>query len=334
MSFEVRVAGRDVAFACAADETILDAAERAGLSIPYSCRKGVCHTCEGTLVTGEVQVRSRRVAGRTEAVLMCQARPRSDLEVALKRVERSAPPLRKTLAASVYRLARPAPDVAVLTLRFANGVRARFRAGQYLQVLMADGDRRNFSMANPPQHNDGVELHIRRIPGGRFSEAVLASIGPRDTLVVELPFGQFFLRDAEMPAILLATGTGFAPIKSMLEDALRRGISRPMRLYWGGRHQEDLYMLDGVAKLVDRAPWLSFVPALSETVSGWRGRTGLVHRAVLEDNPDMREVEVYACGNPLMIAAARRDFCGQAGLPEARFYADAFVASGRGELAI
>jgi NAD(P)H-flavin reductase/ferredoxin len=332
MSFEVRVAGRDVTFACGAEETILDAAERAGLSIPYSCRKGVCHTCEGTLVAGEVQVRSRRVAGRAEAVLMCQARPRSDVDVALKRVERSAPPLRKTLAASVYRLVRPAPDVAVLTLRFANGVRARFRAGQYLQVLMADGDRRNFSMANPPQHNDGVELHIRRIPGGRFSEAVW--IGHRDTLVVELPFGQFFLRDAEMPAILLATGTGFAPIKSMLEDALRRGISRPMRLYWGGRHQEDLYMLDGVAKLMERTRWLSFVPVLSETCGRWRGRTGLVHRAVLEDSPDMRDVEVYACGNPLMIAAARRDFCGQAGLPETRFYADAFVPSGRGEPAV
>ena len=249
-----------------------------------------------------------------------------------RREKRAA--LRKTLAASVYRLARPAPDVAVLTLRFANGVRARFRAGQYLQVLMADGDRRNFSMANPPQHNDGVELHIRRIPGGRFSEAVLAGIGTRHTLVVELPFGQFFLREAEMPAILLATGTGFAPIKSMLEDALRRGVSRPMRLYWGGRRLEDLYMLDGVAKLVDRAPWLSFVPVLSETCGRWRGRAGLVHRTVLEDNPDMRGVEVYACGNPLMIAAARRDFCGHAGLPETRFYADAFVASGGGEPAI
>jgi CDP-4-dehydro-6-deoxyglucose reductase/3-phenylpropionate/trans-cinnamate dioxygenase ferredoxin reductase subunit len=326
MSFKVRAG--DIAFACRADETILDAAERAGFAIPYSCRKGVCHTCEGALLAGEVQVRSRRVAGRADAVLMCQARPRSDVGVALKRIEPSAPPLRKTLAASVYRLARLAPDVSVLTLRFANGVRARFRAGQYLQVLMADGDRRNFSMANPPQHNDGVELHIRHIPGGRFSEAVLARIGPRDTLVVELPFGQFFLRDAEMPAILLATGTGFAPIKSMLEDALRRGLSRPMRLYWGGRCREDLYMLDWVAKLVARAPWLSFVPVVSETCAHWRGRAGLVHRAVLEDHPDLRDVEIYACGNPAMIAAARREFGQQAGLPETRFYADAFVASG------
>ncbi len=334
MSFQVRVADRDIAFACAADESILDAAERAGFSIPYSCRKGVCHTCEGALVAGEVQVRSRRIVGRSGAVLMCQARPCSDVEIAPKRIEKRTPPLRKTLTASVYRLARPAADVSVLTLRFANGVRAKFQAGQYLQVLLPDGDRRNFSMANPPHDNDGVELHIRHISGGRFSEAVLARIEPRDKLVVELPFGQFFLREAKMPAILLATGTGFAPIKSIVEDALRRGNSRPMRLYWGGRRRDDLYMLDRVAKWVERAPWLSFVPVLSQAGSHWPGRTGLVHRAALEENPDMREVEVYACGNPLMIAAAREDFGRDAGLPEARFYADAFVPSGRSEPAV
>jgi len=137
-----------------------------------------------------------------------------------------------------------------------------------------------------------------------------------------------------MPTILLATGTGFAPIKSMLEDAQRRSSRRPMRLYWGGRRPEDLYMLDWVAKLMERASWLSFAPVLSETCGGWRGRAGLVHRAVLEDHADMRNVEVYACGNPAMIAAARRDFCRQAGLSEARFYADAFVASGRDEPAV
>ena len=137
-----------------------------------------------------------------------------------------------------------------------------------------------------------------------------------------------------MPAILLATGTGFAPIKSIVEDALRRGNSRPMRLYWGGRRRDDLYMLDRVAKWEERAPLLSFVPVLSQAGGHWPGRTGLVHRVALEENPDMREVEVYACGNPLMIAAAREDFGQDAGLPEARFYADAFVPSGRSEPAV
>jgi NAD(P)H-flavin reductase/ferredoxin len=331
MSFHVRVAGSEIAFDCAADESILDAAERAGFSIPHSCRNGVCNTCEGALVAGEVQIRGRHLVGKADAVLMCQARPCSNVDIAPKRIERCAPPLRKTLTTTVYRVARPTPDVTVLTLRFPIGVRAKFRAGQYLQVLMPDGDRRNFSMANPPHDNDGVELHIRHIPGGRFSQGLLATLRPGDKLVVALPFGQFFLREAEVPAILLATGTGFAPIKSIIEGVLRRGTRRPMRLYWGGRSRDDLYMLDRVAKWVDRAPWLSFVPVLSQARGHWTGRTGLLHRVVLEENPDMTDLEVYACGNPLMIAAAQRDFSREAGLPKARFYADAFVASGRSE---
>ena len=335
MTIHVRVAGHEIAFDCAADETILDAAERAGFSLPYSCRKGVCNTCEGALASGEVQIRSRRIAGKNDSVLMCQARPRSDVAIAPRRIEKSAPLLRKTLTATVYRIARPAPDVCLLTLRFANGVRAKFQAGQYLQVLMAGGDRRNFSLANPPHDNDCVELHIRHVPGGRFSEHLLATIRAGDKLTVELPFGQFFLREAERPAILMATGTGFAPIKSIIERALRRGDRRrPMRLYWGGRTRHDLYMADRAAKWADRALWFTFVPVLSHADHDWKGRTGLVHRVVLEDNPDMSNVDVYACGNRLMIAAARRDFGKEAGLPEARFYSDAFVASGRSEIVV
>jgi NAD(P)H-flavin reductase/ferredoxin len=333
MSFEVRISGGDIAFGCAAAESILDAAERAGFSLPYSCRKGVCHTCEGSLVAGEVRVRGRQVTGKADAVLMCQARPCSHVEIAPKRIERRAPPLRKTLTATVFRVAQPARDISILTLRFANGVRARFQAGQYLQVLLHDGDRRNFSLANPPHNNDGAELHIRHVRGGRFSEGILAGLKAGDRLVVELPFGEFFLRPAEVPAILLATGTGLAPIKSILEGALRRGERRPMRLYWGGRTKSDLYMLDRVTKWQDRTPWFSFVPILSRPGAEWKQRTGLVHRAALEDNQDMTNVEVYACGNPQMISAARKEFGEAAGLPEARFYADAFVASGRSELA-
>jgi CDP-4-dehydro-6-deoxyglucose reductase/3-phenylpropionate/trans-cinnamate dioxygenase ferredoxin reductase subunit len=216
-------------------------------------------------------------------------------------------------------------------LRFAIGVRAKFQAGQHLKVRLSDGETRNFSMANPPHANDGVELHIRHVPGGRFSGALLATLRPGHKLDVELPFGQFFLRDAEMPAILLATGTGFAPIKSMIEDALRRRKRRPMRLYWGGRRREDLYMLDSVKRWVDVAACLTFVPVLSHPHSDWTGRTGLLHRVALDEVGDMSGVEVYASGNPLMIARARREFVAEAGLPERRFYAEAFVASGGAE---
>jgi CDP-4-dehydro-6-deoxyglucose reductase/3-phenylpropionate/trans-cinnamate dioxygenase ferredoxin reductase subunit len=332
MSFQVQIRGSGgaIAFTCNAEETVLDAAERAGYAIPYSCRKGVCNTCACPLLEGEVDVRGRgRVAGPAADVLICQARPRTDVVIAPRRIETSAPPQRKSLVATVYRMSRPVPDVAVLSLRFPAGVRARFRAGQHLQVVMPDGARRNYSMANPPHENDGVELHIRRVPGGRFSEGVLDALSPGARLAVELPFGQFFLReDPAVPAILLATGTGFAPIKSMIEDALKRGDRRRLQLYWGARRRGDLYMPERIERWAARALSFSFVPVLSEASGDWRGRTGLVHRAVLEDHPDLAQAEVYACGNPAMIAAAREDFCRQGGLPEARFYADAFVPSG------
>ncbi|HWE16176.1 MAG TPA: 2Fe-2S iron-sulfur cluster-binding protein [Hyphomicrobiaceae bacterium] len=335
MSFQVRISGQEIAFACNGDETILVAAERAGYSIPYSCRKGVCNTCECPLISGELEVRGRgRVVGPTKDVLICQAHPCTDVEILPKRIETSAPPLRKSLVAIVYRIARPAPEVVVLTLRFPAGVRAKFRAGQYLRVMMPDGDRRNYSMANPPHENDGVELHIRHVPGGRFSEGVLAGLAPGSKLTVELPYGQFFLRgQSTVPAIFVATGTGFAPIKSIVEDMLKRGDRRPMRLYWGGRARIDLYMLDRVEKWAARMDAFSFVPVLSEASDDWQGRTGPVHRAVLEDNPDLARVEVYACGNPLMIAAAKEDFCIEAGLPEEHFYSDAFVPSGSPDVA-
>ena len=323
----VRVAGSDVAFACAGDETILDAAERAGYLLPSSCRRGACRTCEGVLVAGDLAVGSRRISARSCGVLLCQARPCSDVEIATKRIERRPPPQRKALTARVYRIARAARGATILSLRFPIGMRAPFLAGQHLQVLLEDGTRRNYSMANPAHESDGVELHVRHVPGGRFSDATLARLREGDPLPLELPFGQFFLRNGDAPAILLATGTGFAPIKSIIESALRRGSLRPMRLYWGGRSRDDLYMLERAAQWAARAPWLSFVPVLSRPPSDWRGRTGFVHRAALEDNPDMSAMEVYACGNPRMITAALRELASEAGLPAARFYADAFVAA-------
>lgn len=332
MDYRIRVAGSDVSFPCAADESVLDAAERSGFAFPYSCRKGVCNTCEGELIAGEVNLPSKGpVTGKT-AVLLCRARPRSDLDILPKRIERREPPVRKSLTAAVFRLARPAPDVAVLNLRFPIGVRAKFKAGQYLQICLPDGDRRNFSIANAPHVNDGVELHIRHIPGGRFSESVLTGIKPGDKLDLDLPFGDFFIRqDSQRQIILLATGTGFAPIKSMIEDALKRGNERPMRLYWGARRRSDLYLLDLPKKWAERASWFSFIPVLSEPEGEWQGRSGLVHQAVLDDYADLSGIDVYACGNPVMIAAAQAAFVGERGLPASRFYSDAFVQSGSPE---
>jgi CDP-4-dehydro-6-deoxyglucose reductase/3-phenylpropionate/trans-cinnamate dioxygenase ferredoxin reductase subunit len=330
MTYQVRVSEKEIAFPCEPNEFVLDAAERAGFTIPYSCRKGVCNTCECALIAGEVDQQGVGVVhGRCETVLMCRSRPHTDLVIQPKRIEKSEPLARKTVTANVFRLTRPAADVSVLHLRFPIGVRARFKAGQYVQVFLPDGDRRNFSMANPTHQNDGVELHIRHVPGGRFSEQVLSTLAPGAKLRVELPYGDFFLRPSPAtPTILLATGTGFSPIKSIVESAIKQGDSRPMRLYWGARRHEDLYLAGLPLKWQKSFSWFSFVPVLSEPDRDWRGRTGLVHRSVLEDHADLSAFEIYACGNPAMIAAAQSEFTGSHGLLEERFYCDPFVPTG------
>lgn len=280
-------------------------------------------------MAGEVDVGAGRpMAGPASAVLFCCARPLSDVEIAPRRIERVELAARNVLTAMVFRLAQPAPDVWLLHLRFPAGVRARFRAGQYLQVLLEDGERRNFSMANSPLDRDGVQLHVRHVPGGRFSEDTLARLQPGHELRVELPFGDFFLReDSDKPIIFVATGTGFAPIKAMVEDALRRGQRRPMCLYWGARRPDDLYLADLPAHWAARHPFFTFVPVVSRPAANWQGRTGRTPQAVLEDHPSLAGHQVYACGDPLMIATARRDFVTLGRLPPRELYCDAFVSA-------
>jgi CDP-4-dehydro-6-deoxyglucose reductase/3-phenylpropionate/trans-cinnamate dioxygenase ferredoxin reductase subunit len=329
MTFTVRVADSEISFPCEPREFVLDAAERAGYSMPSSCRKGACNTCEAGLLAGEVEQRGRgRRTARDGLALMCRSQPHADLTIRPKRFERIDIFRRKTITARIYRLARPAPDVTMLTLRFPIGLRAPFKAGQYLQVIMDDGDRRNFSMANAARDNDGAELHIRHVPSGKFSVATLSRLSVGDPLEVELPFGDFHLRASERPVFLLASGTGFAPIKSIIETAIHAGNHRPMHLYWGARTREDMYLAELPAKWAARLPWFSFTAVLSELSSSWTGRTGLVHDAVREDHNDLSGADVYACGNPLMVNAAQAHFMAGHGLPEAQFFADAFVESG------
>jgi CDP-4-dehydro-6-deoxyglucose reductase/3-phenylpropionate/trans-cinnamate dioxygenase ferredoxin reductase subunit len=329
MTFTVRVADGEITFPCEPREFVLDAAERAGYSMPSSCRKGACNTCEAGLIDGEVEQRGRgRRTARDGTVLMCRSQPRANLTIRPKRFERIDIFRRKTITARIFRLARPGPDVTMLTLRFPIGLRAPFKAGQYLQVVMEDGDRRNFSMANAVRDNDGAELHIRHVPGGKFSIGILSKLSIGDPLQIELPFGDFHLRASDRPVILLASGTGFAPIKSIIETSIHAGNRRPMHLYWGARARADIYLAELPARWAARLPWLSFTPVLSEPPPSWTGRTGLVHDAVREDHGNLSGSDVYACGNPQMVNAARRDFVGSHNLPEAQFFADAFVESG------
>lgn len=337
ISYRIWVVGLDEPIACAADQSVLVAVRQAGWELPYSCNAGVCASCKGRVLSGRVAPgragdhalsESERAQGMA---LFCQARPLSDLVIEPRALTRIDPLARRRVAARVMRLDWLASDVVRMKLRFPAGEKVRFQAGQYLQVLLPDGQRRSYSMANPPHQNDGAELHIRVLPDGAFSQCLSGGLAAGDTVEVELPHGDFHWREQhEGPVVMLASGTGFAPLKSMLEDAFRRGLQRDISLYWGARTPRDLYLLD-LARGWAATRGIRFEPVISEPHAGdaWQGRTGLVHEAVLADHASLAAHAVYACGAPPMVAAARHDFTALRGLSPDAFFCDAFAVATR-----
>jgi NAD(P)H-flavin reductase/ferredoxin len=326
MNYTVTVIDSDIQFECADGSTILDAARAAGWELPHSCRRGVCLNCAGCVIAGEL----KGAAPSKGDVLFCQAKPSSDLLIkpgSITRIDSSA---RKVVNVKVFRLERLTADVVYLHLRFPTGTRGRFKAGQYLEIILNNGERRSFSMANEPQFNDGIELHIRLVPGGYFSEQVVPTLETGKVLQVELPFGDFTFRgESQEPAVFVASGTGYAPIRSLILDAFRKKLPRPMTLYWGGRRREDLYMLQEPSLWQDKHAGFRFVPVLSEPDGAgvWSGRIGLVHRAVMDDFVSLAGHHVYACGVPAMVTAARADFLSARALPPSAFFSDVFVTT-------
>jgi CDP-4-dehydro-6-deoxyglucose reductase len=208
----------------------------------------------------------------------------------------------------------------------------QFRAGQFIDVLRPDGTRRSYSIATSPEAAGvrQLELHIRHMPGGVFTDHVFGAMKLREIWQIEMPLGSFYLReDSTAPMLMVCSGTGFAPIQAMVEDSLARGMTRPIELYWGGRRRDDVYRADKAQGWADAHAHIRFIPVLSDATDtdAWSGRTGLVHQAVLQDHPDMRAMQVYACGAPVMVEAARRDFVAHAQLSEAQFYADSFLSA-------
>jgi CDP-4-dehydro-6-deoxyglucose reductase, E3 len=314
-------------------KTVLQAGLDAGHMLPYSCRAGVCRTCRGTIVEGKVDYGLVHETYLPEAdkakgyALLCQAKPLTDLVVEVREVHGVRP---RIIPCRVERLEKPASDVAVIGLRLPMNENFRFLAGQYIDMLLKDGKRRSYSLATKPEATGltALEIHVRATPGGLFTEHVFSKLKVRDLLRFEGPLGSFYLReDSEKPIVMVASGTGFAPIKAIAELALEKGLEkkRPITLYWGCRIKQDLYMLD-LAQSWER-PGFNFVPVLSEAKpeDQWTGRTGFVHRAVMEDFPDMSGVQVYACGAPVMVEAARKDFSLSCRLPVEEFYADSFL---------
>lgn len=317
---------------------ILRSGLEAGFSLPYSCRASGCATCKARIVSGTVDhaasaetymPQSMRAQGYA---LLCQAKPLSDLVIEVQELTlHLAKP--KTIPCRVRRMHKLAPDVMLIQLRTPYNENMLFAAGQYIDLLFDDGRRRSYSIALPPVLEGGmmdIELHVRHSPGGFFTDRVFSNLKVGDILRFEGPLGTFYLReDSAKPIVFLASGTGFGPIKAMIEYAAKRKMSetRPMALYWGCRAKEDIYMLDLAEGWARDVPHFTFVPVLSEPrpEDGWSGRTGFVHRAVIEDFPDLSRHQVYACGAPVMVDAARRDLAGEAGLPAEEFFANSFL---------
>lgn len=334
MPHQVTIKPSDHVFTVNDGETVLDAALRGGLIIAYGCRNGACGSCKGRLIEGTIDYgryqehalpATEKQAGMA---LFCQARPLTDLVIVTREVEGAKGIEIRKLPVRVHKMERLAPDVMGLQLKLPANDRLQFLAGQYLDLMLPGNIRRSFSMANAPHDDAFLQLHLRNY-GGPFSRHVFEKMKERDILRFEGPFGTFFLReDGDKPIILLASGTGFAPIKAMVEQAVYKRLKRAMSLYWGGRVRADLYLHE-LPERWEREHGIRYVPVLSDAQPGnhWTGRTGFVHRAVMEDFPDLSGHRVYACGSPLMVEAAHQDFTTRCGLPEDEFYSDSFTPS-------
>ncbi len=315
-------------------ESVLGAALRQGYVLPYGCRNGACGSCKGRLVEGAVDYgvyQKKALADEEKAqgkALFCQAKPLGPIVIEARTVGAAKDIQVKTLPCRIQAMQRVADDVMVLQLKLPANERLQFLAGQYIEFLLKDGSRRSFSMGNAPHDDEFLQVHVRHVAGGQFTDHVFGKMKERDILRFEGPLGTFFLReDSAKPIVFVASGTGFAPIKSILEHAFRKDIVRPMTLYWGGRRPKDLYMHELVTRWAAEHAHFRYVPVISEAApeDAWSGRTGFVHRAVMQDFPDLSGHQVYACGVPIMVDSARRDFVQQCKLPELEFYADSFT---------
>lgn len=340
MAYHVKLEPSGHTFDVEEGQTILRAGLDAGLSLPYSCASGVCRSCRSTIREGQVDFGDIHPAYLSDEerakgfVHMCLAKPLSDLVLAVRELDGLAGVKVRKVPCRVAKMERPAPDVTILHLRLPLNENMRFVPGQHIEFILPNDVRRKFSIASQPgpEGVTAIEIHVRHVAGGVFSDAFLAKLKERDLMRFEGPLGSFALQtESNKPIVMVASGTGFSPIKSMCEAALATGLAakRPMSLYWGGRTRQDLYMMELPEQWAREHEGFTFVPVLSEPgeACAWQGRTGLVHAAVMEDLADMSGVEVYACGVPVMVDAARKDFSGQCGMSPDAFFADAFLPS-------
>jgi CDP-4-dehydro-6-deoxyglucose reductase len=335
MTFQVLVNPSGRQFSCDAGESILAAAIRAGVGLPYGCKNGACGSCKGKLVSGQAEIgahqeralsAAEREAGQT---LFCCAMPQSDVVIEVREVLGVGDFPIKKLPSRVAKLERVTDDVMILSLQLPATERMQFKAGQYVEFLLKDGKRRAYSMATAPHSDELLALHIRHMPGGLFTDQVFGTLKEKDILRFEGPLGTFFLReDSQKPIVMLASGTGFAPIKAMIDHWAHQESTRPVTLYWGGRRPADLYMNALCEEWSKTLPNFRYIPVISDALpeDNWTGRTGFVHKAVMQDLQNLFDYQVYACGAPIMVEAAQRDFVAECQLPNEEFFADSFTS--------
>ena len=336
MSFQINLVSHDRQFTCSAHQTVLEAALQAGIVLPYGCKNGACGSCKGEIVSGEVtypELSPQALSVEDQAqnkALFCCAVPKTDISIDATVVKDTSHLAVKRLPARIQKLERLTEDVIVMHLQLPAQERLEYFPGQYIDFLLKDGKRRSYSIANAPREDNVLTFHIRHMPGGNFTDYLFTGMKEREIMRVEGPLGTFFLHEqSEQPIILLASGTGFAPIKAIVEYALQKAIKRSMVLYWGVRRPADLYMHDLCLQWQQEHAHFSYVPVVSDALpeEGWQGRDGFVHHAVLDDFARLSEYEVYACGLPLMVSSAQQDFVAQRQLVPEHFYSDAFVST-------
>ena len=332
MSYQVTIQSSGNTFAVEESESVLDAALRQGIILPYGCRNGACGSCMGTLTTGRVAYEHGLPPALSEGdaaahkALFCQARPASDLTIQVREVDAARDIEIKTLPCRVEKLEHLAHDVIRIYLRVPASERMQFLAGQYIDVLIKDHEPRAFSIANAPHDDEFIELHIRYVEGGLFTDQVFHHMQEKVMLRIKGPLGTFFLReDSERPAVLIGGGTGFAPLKGILEHAFEIGIRKPLHLFWGVRARRDLYLDELPARWARVHKNFSYTPVLSEPAleDNWSGETGFVTDSVIRRYPELSGHDIYMSGPPVMVEAGHRLFM-QHGLDASRFFSDAF----------
>jgi len=338
--YTVTLKGSGKQFQVDSSESILDAALRQGITLAYGCKNGACGSCKAKVVQGTViheKHNPKTLSSADEAqgtTLLCCAHPQSDCEIEAREVQGAGDIAIKKVPCRVNQIERAAPDVTILKLQLPATERFQYLAGQYIEFLLKDNKRRAYSMASAPHQEGPLELHIRHLPGGTFTDFVFGvdpekALKEKDILRFEGPLGTFFLReDSKKPIIFIASGTGFAPIKAIIEHAKHEGIDRPMTLYWGGRRPADLYQHELCQQWTRELKNFRYVPVISDALpeDGWTGRTGFVHAAAMQDISDMSGYQVYACGAPIVVSSAQSDFTEKCGLPSDEFFADSFTS--------